>query len=114
VLSEPSRSEAEKTRKETGSRACPSTVAISPEGDVVGPYSRADADAAGRTASAGQARPAGFLALLAEPDLLEEGDEVNVLSGKRVESSGGEQRQTEGAEQAAEPASLCEIVSSGD
>jgi Crp-like helix-turn-helix domain len=40
LLSDPSRSEAEKTRKETGSRAWPSTVVISPEGGVVGPYSR--------------------------------------------------------------------------
>jgi hypothetical protein len=43
VFSEPSRSEAEKTRKETGSRAWPSAVAISPESCVGGAYSGADA-----------------------------------------------------------------------
>ena len=37
VFSDPSRSEAEKTRKEIGSRSWPSPVAISPEGCVVGP-----------------------------------------------------------------------------
>jgi hypothetical protein len=47
VFSDPSRSEAEKTRKEIGSRSWPSTVAISPEGWVVGPYSRPGAGGRG-------------------------------------------------------------------
>jgi hypothetical protein len=65
VFSEASRSEAEKTRKETGSRSCASTVAISPE------MASSDLTPELTLLDGGRA-----LALLAEPDLLQEGDEV--------------------------------------
>ena len=62
LFSEPSRSEAEKTRNETGSRTCASIVVISSEIDVFGAYSAA----MGESVRFRAGRPL-FLSLLASP-----------------------------------------------